>query len=98
MAQMRLNMRKTKEVLRLKWGLGLSARQVEASLKISHTTGGEYPKQAEQAGLDSKQVENMSEAALDERLIPPKKVNPERAEADWSQIDIELPMKGVTRM
>jgi len=42
MAQRRLTMRKTKEVLRLKWGLGLSARQVGASLNISHSTVGEY--------------------------------------------------------
>jgi len=98
MAQRRLTMRKIKEVLRLKWGLGLSARQVGASLKISHSTVGEYVKQAEQAGLDWAQVEDMSEAALDERLFPPKKVNRERAEPDWSQIDIELNQKGVTRM
>jgi len=98
MAQRRLTMRKTKEILRLKWGLGLSARQVAASLKISHSTVGEYLKQAELAGLDWVQVEDMSEAALDERLFPPKQIKRERAEPDWSQVEIELQQKGVTRM
>jgi len=31
-------MRKIKEVLRLKWGLGLPARQIAHSLSISHST------------------------------------------------------------
>ncbi len=53
-------MRKIKETLRLKWGLGLSTRQVGASLRISHSTVGEYLKRTEQAGLDWAQVESMS--------------------------------------
>jgi hypothetical protein len=79
-------MRKIKEILRLKWGLGLSARQVGASLRISHSTVGEYLKRAEQAGLDWAQVEGMSETALVERFFPPKKANWERAEPDWAQV------------
>jgi len=90
-------MRKIKEILRLKWGLGLSARQVAASLRISHSTVGEYLKRAEQAGMDWAQVESMSEAAIAERLFPPQKANRERAEPDWVQVDIELQRKGVTR-
>jgi transposase len=98
MAQRRLTLRKIKEILRLKWGLGLSARQVAASLRISHSTVGEYLKRAEQAGLDWAQVESMSEAAITEQLFPPKKANRTRAEPDWTQVDIELQRKGVTRM
>jgi IS30 family transposase len=97
MAQRRLTVRKIKEILRLKWGLGLSARQVAASLRISHSTVGEYLKRAEQAGMDWAQVESMSEAAIAERLFPPQKANRERAEPDWAQVDIELQRKGVTR-
>jgi IS30 family transposase len=79
-------MRKIKEILRLKWGLGLSARQVAASLRISHSTVGEYLKRAEQAGMDWAQVESMSEAAIAERLFPPQKANRRRAEPDWALI------------
>lgn len=58
MAQRRLTfpkggfVQKIKEALRLRWGLGLSGRQVSASLKIAHNTVGEYLTRAEQAGLD----------------------------------------------
>ena len=52
MAQRKLTMRKIKEILRLKWGLGLSERQVSASLKVAHSTVGEYVKRADRAGLD----------------------------------------------
>jgi transposase len=90
--------RKIKKILRLKWGLGLSARQVGASLRISHSTVGEYLKRAEQAGLDWAQVEGMTEAEIAEQLFPPKKVNRTRAEPDWAEVDIELQQKGVTRM
>jgi transposase len=98
MAQRRLTMRKIKEVLRLKWGLGLSARQVGASLRISHSTVGECLKRAEQAGLDWAHVEGMTEAEITEQLFPPKKANRPRAEPDWAEVDIELQRKGVTRM
>jgi transposase len=72
MAQRRLTLRKIKEILRLKWGLGLSARQVGASLNISHSTVGEYIKRAERAGLDWTQAKNLSEAAIAEQLFPPQ--------------------------
>ena len=92
-------MRKIKEVLRLKWGLGLSARQVSTSLKIAHSTVGEYLKRAEQAGLDWPQAEELSEAELAARLFPPKKAGVQkRPEPDWPKIEIELRQKGVTRM
>lgn len=99
MAQRRLTLRKIKEVLRLKWGLGLSARQVSASLKIAHSTVGEYLKRAEQAGLDWPQAEKLSEAELAVRLFPPKQAGVQKhPEPDWSKIEIELQQKGVTRM
>jgi transposase len=98
MAQRRLTLRKIKEILRLKWGLGLSSRQVAASLRISHSTVGEYIKRAEQAGMDWAQVESIPEAAIAERLFPPQKANRGRAEPDWAQVDVELQRKGVTRM
>lgn len=72
MAQRKLTMRKIKEVLRLKWVLRLSDRQVGASLKIAHSTVGEYIKRAERAGLDWPQVEKMEEAELRGKLFPPK--------------------------
>jgi len=99
MAQRKLTMRKIKEILRLKWTLGLSERQTGASLKIAHSTVGEYVKRAERAGLDWAQAESMQEAELKNLLFPTKKTDPKaRHEPDRQQIEIELRSKGVTRM
>ena len=99
MAQRILTMRKIKEVLRLKWALELSDRQTSASLKIAHSTVGEYVKRAERAGLDWSQAETMLEAELKDRLFPAKKADPAaRPQPDWQQIEVELQGRGVTRM
>jgi transposase len=98
MAQRRLTVRKIKEILRMKWGLGLSARQVGVSLNISHSTVGEYLKRAEQAGLDWEQAEQMSEKAIATLLFPPQEDKEGRPEPDWSEVKKELQQKGVTRM
>lgn len=95
----KLTVRKIKEVLRLKWSLGLSARQVGASLRIAHSTVGEYIKRAEQAGLDWDQIQAMDEADLKQKLFPPKQPDPkQRPEPDWVQVEKDLQCKGVTRM
>jgi hypothetical protein len=98
MAQRKLTMRKTKEILRLKWELGLSARQVGASLNISHSTAGEYLKRAQQAGLDWEQAKAMSEAAIEKMLFPPQDSKTGRPEPNWPEVEKELKQKGVTRM
>ena len=46
MAQPRISMRKIKEILRLKYELGLSDRQVAESCNVSRRTVSEYWKQA----------------------------------------------------
>ena len=99
MAQRKLTMRKIKEILRLKWVLKLSDRQVGASLKIGHSTVGEYIKRAQRAGLDWSQVEKMEETELKGKLFPPKEPDhKQRSQPDWQQIEVELQSKGVTRM
>lgn len=99
MAQRILTVRKIKEILRMKWVLGLSDRQVSASLNIAHSTVGEYLKRAEQAGLDWEQAQGLGEVDLKARLFPPKSLgSKQRPEPDWKQIDKELKQKGVTRM
>lgn len=99
MAQRKLTMRKIKEIMRMKWVLGLSDRQVAASLKIAHSTVGEYVKRAEQAGLEWEQVRELEEAELKARLFPRKpRGSKKRPEPDWEEINKELKQKGVTRM
>ena len=52
MANRRLSMRKIKEVLRLRWELGLGRRQTGRICSISHNTVAEY----EQRALDGRAV------------------------------------------
>ena len=47
----RLSMRKTKEVLRLKWECGCSNRKIAKSCNIARSTVSEYLTRAESAGL-----------------------------------------------
>jgi transposase len=99
MAQRILTVRKIKEILRMKWVLGLSDRQVAASLKIAHSTVGEYLKRAEQAGLDWGQAQILEETELKEKLFSTKSTECRpRPEPDWQEIAKELKQKGVTRM
>ena len=99
MAQRKLTMRKIKEILRLKWELELSDRKVGASLKIAHSTVGEYVKRAERAGLDWPQAEKMTEMELRDQLFPQKNADTQaRPQPDWQQIEVELQGRGVTRM
>ncbi len=52
MPKERLSMRKIKEVLRLRWGCGLSQRQIAESCSIARSTVGEYVLRAQAAGLE----------------------------------------------
>ena len=50
----RLSMRKIKEVLRLKFGLGLGHRQIARSCSINHSTVADYVRRAEWRGSDGR--------------------------------------------
>lgn len=98
MARKPISMRKTKEILRLKHELGLTNRQIAASLHLSHTCVGHHLHQAAQAGigwpipapLDDEQLRQRLRAA-EETPPPPKRYLPPMAE-----IHQELQRKGVT--
>jgi transposase len=94
----RLLMRKIREILRLKWGCGLSARQIARSLKIARSTVAEYVRRAEEAGLSWPLPEELDETAIERLLFPPQPFIPayERPYPDWVNIHKELRHKGVT--
>jgi len=98
MAQERLTMRKIQEVLRLKWGCGLTNRAIARSCSISHSTVGEYLKRAEAVGLSWPLPADMDEDTLFRLLFP----TPARSDTkvipcpDWSVIHTELRKKSVT--
>src|SRR5208337_4931802 len=63
-------MRKIKEVLRLCWANGLSARQAARSCGVGRTTIKEYLDRAEKAGLSWPLSEDSDEASLEHLLFP----------------------------
>jgi DNA-binding transcriptional regulator LsrR (DeoR family) len=65
----RINMRKIKDVLRLKLHAGLSHERIAASLDISKGVVAKYASLAAAAGLDWPTVERLSEAALERHLV-----------------------------
>jgi transposase len=62
-------MRKIREILRICWGGGLSARQAATSCGVGRTTIKEYLDRAERAGLSWPLPEDLDDAALENRLF-----------------------------
>jgi len=66
MPQEGLSMRKVREILRLRLGVGLSSRQVAKSCRVSSSTVLEYEKRARDAGLSWPLPEDLDDAALEQ--------------------------------
>ena len=97
MATERLSMRKTREILRLKWVLRRSHREITRALGVSLSTISETATRAELAGLDDAAIELLGDDALEAKLYPPPLVGVARpALPDPAQIDLELRRPGVT--
>jgi len=94
----RLPMRKIKDVLRLRWGLGLTNRQAAASLGLARSTVAEYIRRAEEAGLGWPLPEDCDDFILEQRLFPtpPLIAAADRPLLDWNEVVRELSRKGVT--
>ena len=93
MANRRLSMRKIKEVLRLRWEVGLGRRQTGRICSISHNTVAEYEQRAQEAGLSWPLPEHLDDQALAALLFPsptlPVSTHP-RPVPDWSELHEEL--------
>ena len=64
MPRKRLSMRKIRDVLRLKYGLGRSHREIAAILRISHSTVGSYVQRAREAGVSWPVPDELDDASL----------------------------------
>jgi transposase len=91
-------MRKVREVLRLYFGAGLSARKVARSCNIARSTVGEYIQRAENAGLSWPLPEGMDDAKLEDALFkrPHYNCNSKRPQPDMHYLHIEMRRKSVT--
>jgi transposase len=98
MTQEKLSLRKIREILRLKYEVGLSNRAIARACCISNSTVGEYVVRARRAGLVWPVAEERTEEELYQQLFPevkrPKLV--ERPRLDWEVVHREMARQGVT--
>ena len=83
-------MRRIKEILRLKFEVGLYNRQIAQSCNIPQSTVANYLSRAEAAGLAWPLPPEISEAGLDTRLFPTVPVNREIPMPDFGSMHSEL--------
>jgi transposase len=97
MATERLPMRKTREILRLRWAVGLSVRETARSLGVSTGAVSQTTSRASSAGLRWADAEALSEEVLEKRLYGPRLPQGHaRPEPDPVWMDTELRQPGVT--
>ncbi len=91
-------MRQVKEILRQKWLLERTHRDIARSLDVGAGTVGETVSRARLAGLaDWESIAGQSEDALEQRLYGPRlPIRAKRPAPDPALLDIELRKKGVT--
>ena len=97
MATERLSMRKIREILRLKWVLGRSHREIARATGVGVGTVSEVAWRARTAGIDSwVTVEAMDEPTLEARLYPSLATTTARSLPDPVYLAKELRRPGVT--
>jgi transposase len=90
-------MRKTREILRLKWHKGRSHRQIVAALAIGLGTPSEVVGRAKRAGLTSwADVERLTDDELDAKLYPPPPTTSDRPLPDPAYLHLQLRRAHVT--
>lgn len=103
MPRKRVSMRKVREVLRLKFELGLSERQIAESVLFSKGAVNNCVRRARAAGIAWPPPEGLDDLELERRLY--KRVAPPdsevltrvgKTEPDWEHVHHELKRKGVT--
>jgi transposase len=84
-------MRRIKEVLRLKYDCGLSAREIARSCQVSRSTIADYLMRARAAGISWPEATTLTDTQIDERLFPqPVPSSIKRPEPDYEYIYNEL--------
>ncbi|HEY7336858.1 MAG TPA: sigma factor-like helix-turn-helix DNA-binding protein [Bryobacteraceae bacterium] len=91
-------MRRTKEILRLRFESGLGLRQIARSLSISVGTVHDYVQRAEAAGIKWPLLEGFDDTRLEAALFrqPPAPVPSRKATPDYPAIHQQLQKPHVT--
>ena len=93
----RLAMRNLREILRHKWSLQRSHRQIAAALGVGASTVSLVATRAVAAGLTTwADVEGLSEAALAQRLYSRNEVSGLRTKPSWSKLHQEMQRPAMT--
>ena len=94
MPQKKLSMRKIKEVLRLRLGLGLHQDQIARSCSIGQATVHRHLEKAAAAKLVWPLPDDLDEQRLDELLFPARRLQPavsrSRSPVDFAQLHAQL--------
>jgi len=98
MPALRINMRKLKDALRLKFEGEQSHQQIATALGISKGVVTKYVKLAIAAGLNWQTIADMDEATLERRLLAAPSTRQTYAQTDFGHIHHELSRKGMTLM
>ena len=97
MATERLSMRQIREILRQKWTLGRTHRQVAEGLRVGLGTVSTVERRARAADLDWGQVETLTDEGLEARVYgPPTPPTHHRAVPDCAYLHAERRKPGVT--
>jgi transposase len=89
-------MRKTREILRQKWELGRTHREIAASVGQSLGAVATTLGRARAAGLDWAQTQTLSDAALEERIYGPREETTARPMPAFEYLHAERKKPGVT--
>ena len=96
MAGKRLSMRKIKEILRLRWGEGLSLRKVADSIGGSPSTVFDFECRAKAAGLTWPLAGGLDDDRLEKMLFATESPSSTKSEPNFEEIHREMKRKGVT--
>jgi transposase len=90
-------MHRVREILRLRWVLGLGVRQAASAAGVGRSVVSKTSNRAQRAGLDWAAVETLSDTDLERRLYgEPQPLTASRAEPDLVYVHTELRRPGVT--
>lgn len=94
----KLTMRKTREILRLRWSLNRTHREIATSVGISTSTVSDCLARAKRAGLQWPLDEALDDDVLEARLYlhPLGKLKGGEWNLNWPKVQEELKRKGVT--
>ena len=97
MPRTRTEMRRIREVLRLKFELHFNDTQVACGAGIARATVQDYLRRITASGLSYEQLTALDDAALEQRLFPLReRRNTARPLPDWEAIEREMRGRGVT--